>query len=486
MTLAELIGPEAALPASWGGVPITGLAADSREVRPGFLFAALPGVNTDGARFIADALTRGASAVLVPQGMTGVTTEAPVVFDSDPRRRLALIAARFFGTQPKTAVAVTGTNGKTSVASFVRQLWATQGHDAASLGTVGVATARGTQILKHTTPDPIELHALLAALAKQGVTHLALEASSHGLQQRRVDGVALAAGAFTNITRDHMDYHASFEDYFTQKLRLFRELLPEGAIAVVDVDSEAGARVADEAARRGLEPITVGRVGETLRLLSAELDGFAQTLVVEHGGKSHTVRLPLVGGFQASNALIATGLCLATGGTATDILPALANLQGARGRLDLAGTAPGGVPIFVDYAHTPDALAKALDALRPYVENRLLLVFGCGGDRDRGKRSEMGAAAVAKADLAIVTDDNPRSEDPAAIRRQILAAAPGAIEIGDRATAIGEAVSMLRRGDVLLVAGKGHEIGQTIGKTVIPFSDHDAVAAALKREAKLD
>jgi UDP-N-acetylmuramoyl-L-alanyl-D-glutamate--2,6-diaminopimelate ligase len=484
MTLGELFGREAKLPAGLDRVPIAGLAADSREVKPGYLFAALPGVKTDGARFIADAVKRGAAAVLVAHGVRPANSSAPIIEDSDPRRRLALIAARFFGLQPKTTVAVTGTNGKTSVASFVRQLWAAQGYVAASLGTVGVVSPSGTKILKHTTPDPIELHRLLAALAEEGVTHLALEASSHGLQQRRVDGITFAAGAFTNISRDHLDYHASFEDYFEQKLRLFTELLPPGAAAIVDVDSETGRRVAAVAQAKGLKLLSVGRDGETLRLVSAALDGFGQILVVEHGGKRHTVRLPLVGAFQASNALVAAGLAMATGAGAATVLPLLASLQGARGRLDLAGTANGGAPIFIDYAHTPDALAKALDALRPYVENRLVVVFGCGGDRDKGKRPEMGKVAVAKADVAIVTDDNPRSETPAAIRREILAAAPGAIEIGDRAAAIAEAVGRLEAGDVLLVAGKGHETGQTIGATVIPFSDHDAVQAALKQEAK--
>jgi UDP-N-acetylmuramoyl-L-alanyl-D-glutamate--2,6-diaminopimelate ligase len=484
MTLGELFGLEAKLPEGLSRVPITGLAADSREVKPGYLFAALPGVKTDGTRFIAQALERGAAAILVPRGAKRVTNSAAVIEDSDPRRRLALIAARFYGLQPKTAVAVTGTNGKTSVASFVRQLWAGQGFKAASLGTVGVVTPSGTKILKHTTPDPIELHAILAALTKEGVTHLALEASSHGLQQRRVDGVTFAAGAFTNISRDHLDYHANFEDYFAQKLRLFTELLPQRAIAVVDIDSEAGLSVAAVSEARGLKLLSVGRAGMSLRLVSAELEGFGQTLVIEHDGKQYKVRLPLVGAFQASNALVAAGLALATGASAATVLPMLASLQGARGRLDLAGTASGGAPIFIDYAHTPDALAKALDALRPYVKNRLLVVFGCGGDRDKGKRPEMGKIAVAKADLAIVTDDNPRSENPAAIRSQILGAAPGAIEIGDRALAIGEAISRLERGDVLLVAGKGHETGQTIETTVIPFSDHDAVVAALKHEAK--
>jgi UDP-N-acetylmuramoyl-L-alanyl-D-glutamate--2,6-diaminopimelate ligase len=485
MILGDLIGPEAELSSALRVVPISGLAADSRQVEPGYLFAALPGVNTDGARFIADAVQRGAAAILVPEGMAHAPTGIPVIADADPRRRLALIAARFFGAQPKTQIAVTGTNGKTSVASFVRQLWAGLGFSAASLGTIGVVTPSGTRELSHTTPDPIELHTILAGLAKDGITHLALEASSHGLQQRRIDGVKLVAGAFTNISRDHLDYHPTFEDYFDQKLRLFRELLPRGAAAVVDVDSEGGTRVAEEAEARGLEVISVGQSGKTLRLVASDLDGFAQMLVIEHEGKRHTVRLPLVGGFQAANALVAAGLCLATGANADEVLPLLAKLRGARGRLDLAGTAKCGAPVFIDYAHTPDALAKALDALRPYAENRLVVVFGCGGDRDKGKRSQMGAAAIAKADLAIVTDDNPRSEDAGQIRREILAAAPGATEIGDRAEAIAEAVAMLEEGDVLLVAGKGHETGQTVGKTVIPFSDHDAVSAALAQEAKL-
>jgi UDP-N-acetylmuramoyl-L-alanyl-D-glutamate--2,6-diaminopimelate ligase len=481
MTLGELLGGETVLPAGLDRVPIEGLTADSREVRPGYLFAALPGVKTDGARFIADALQRGAAAILVQQGAKTAAASAAIIEDSDPRRRLALIAARFFGRQPKTNVAVTGTNGKTSVASFVRQLWTGGGFKAASLGTVGVVSPSGTATLRHTTPDPVELHRILAALAEDGITHLALEASSHGLQQRRVDGIRFAAAGFTNISRDHLDYHPSFEDYYAQKLRLFTEVLPEGAVAVVDVDSEAGQRVAAEAAKR-LDLMTVGQEGTALRLLSVERDGFGQHLVVEHDGARHELRLPLVGAFQASNALVAAGLVMATGTSAAQALPMLESLQGARGRLDLAGTSKAGAPIFIDYAHTPDALAKALDALRPYVENRLVVVFGCGGDRDKGKRPEMGQVAVAAADLVVVTDDNPRSENPEAIRRQILQAAQGAVEIGDRARAIAEAVAGLERGDVLLVAGKGHETGQTIGIKVIPFSDHEAVAAALEQE----
>jgi UDP-N-acetylmuramoyl-L-alanyl-D-glutamate--2,6-diaminopimelate ligase len=480
MTLGELMGPEAALPATWRQIPIQGLTADSRAVKPGYLFAALPGTRTDGSCFIAEALQRGAAAILMPQGAAHALDGTPVVEDADPRRRLALIAARFFGVQPEIAVAVTGTNGKTSVASFVRQLWEQMGYSAASLGTVGVVGPSGTQTLAHTTPDPIELHRILADLAKSGVTHLALEASSHGLEQRRVDGVRLAAGAFTNISRDHLDYHPSFEAYFNEKLRLFGELLPPGARAVIDVDTKAGEEVAALAKSRGLSLISVGRTGETLRLISVERDGFGQRLLVQHQSGKESFRLPLVGAFQASNALVAAGLCMATGTSAPTVLPLLANLRGARGRLDLAGTTKSGAPIFVDYAHTPDALAKALDALRPYVRQRLLVVFGCGGDRDKGKRPEMGAVAVDKSDVAIVTDDNPRSEEPEEIRREILAAAPGAIEIPGRATAVARAIAGLDEGDVLLIAGKGHETGQIVKGTIIPYSDHDAVDAALR------
>jgi len=479
MTLAELMGPEARLPAPWGAVPILGLTADSRAVKPGFLFAALPGTHTDGSKFIADALARGAAAILVPQGGAPKRATTPVLEDADPRRRLALIASRFFAAQPETVVAVTGTNGKTSVASFVRQLWEGQGIPSASLGTIGVVSPKTTRKLNHTTPDPIELHAILAGLAKDGVTHLAFEASSHGLEQRRLDGVRLAAAAFTNITRDHLDYHESFENYFEVKLRLFRELLPPGAAAIVDVDSDGGRRVAEIAKSRGHKLVSVGEAGETLRLVSAKRDGFAQRLIILHNGKSYEVKVPLVGDFQATNALVAAGLVIATGGDPARVIKALANLRGAKGRLDLAGTTKSGAPIFVDYAHTPDALAKALAALRPYVKARLVVVFGCGGDRDKGKRPEMGVAAATNADSVIVTDDNPRTEEPAAVRRAILAAAPNAVEIADRATAINQAIQGLNAGDVLLIAGKGHETGQIVGDKIIPFSDHDAVAAAL-------
>lgn len=483
MTLQELVGPGVTLPPSWRDIAISGLTSDSREVRAGYLFAALSGAREDGSRFIADALGRGAAAILVRDGATAPgAPDVPLVVDPDPRRRLALMAAAFFAVQPEIAVAVTGTNGKTSVASFVRQIWTALGFEAASLGTVGVTTRQRSRVLRHTTPEPVELHRLLAELAAEGVTHLAFEASSHGLEQRRLDGVVLKAAGFTNLTRDHLDYHKDAADYFAQKLRLFRELLPDGGVAVADVDSAEGVEAAEVARARHLDVISVGTTGETIRLVYAERDGLAQRLRLEVEGVGFDVTLPLVGGFQASNALVAAGLCIAAGSAPDKVLPALEGLKGALGRLDLAGRTPAGAPVFIDYAHTPDALAKALAALRPYAKDRLVAVFGCGGDRDRGKRPEMGRAATQGADVVYVTDDNPRSESPAAIRREILAGAIGAIEIGDRPTAITEAIASLRAGDVLLIAGKGHETGQIVGDSVIPYSDHDAVAAALEAE----
>ncbi len=464
-------------------IDITGLTADSREVRPGFLFAALPGTQHDGARFVPAALAAGAVAVLLPAGSAVADAlDVPVIAHPDPRRALALMAARFAGAQPEVVVAVTGTNGKTSVAAFVRQIWQGLGLQAASLGTVGIVSNAGHRPLSHTTPEPVTLHRLLAEMAADGVSHLALEASSHGLQQRRLDGVRLCAGAFTNISRDHLDYHPTFADYFRQKLRLFETLLPDGAPVVIDVDAPGGGDVHAVAINRGLRAFTVGRRGHDLRLLALERDGDAQRLKLHHDGRDHAIRLPLVGDFQVQNALVAAGLCMVCGFPAQEVLPHLERLQGARGRLERVGATEDGAPVFVDYAHTPDALQNALRALRPYVRGRLLVVFGCGGDRDQGKRAQMGRAAVAGAELVYVTDDNPRSEEPAEIRRQIMAGAPGAVEIAGREAAIREAVAALEPGDVLLVAGKGHESGQIIGQQVLPYSDHEAVRAALAGE----
>jgi UDP-N-acetylmuramoyl-L-alanyl-D-glutamate--2,6-diaminopimelate ligase len=366
---------------------------------------------------------------------------------------------------------VTGTSGKTSVAAFTRQIWGRLGFEAASLGTIGIVSRTINVYGALTTPDPIALHKALDELASAGVTHLALEASSHGLDQKRLDGVRLAAGAFTNLSRDHLDYHATPETYLAAKLRLFGDLLRPGAPAVVDADSDVAREVIAAAKRRGLKLFTIGAKGEAIRLQSASREGFATRLVLEHAGRQWPVLLPLPGDFQVSNALVAAGLCIATGGEAGAVFAALETLEGAPGRLEKVGERHG-APVFVDYAHKPDALDKALTTLRPFVRHRLLAVFGCGGDRDPGKRPIMGEIAARGADVVIVTDDNPRSENPAAIRAAILAAAPGAVEIGDRGEAIRRAVAMLGACDALLIAGKGHETGQIVGDRTLPFSDH--------------
>ncbi len=480
MKLADLVGPETSPDGEAGQIEITGLAADSREVKPGYLFAALPGSQMDGADFIPQALANGAAALLLPAGSPATrSSSVPVIEAPDPRRALALAAARFFSAQPPVIAAVTGTNGKTSVVSFVRQIWTGLGYRAASMGTIGIETPAGRKPLLHTTPDPVGLQEALAELAKQGITHLALEASSHGLQQRRLDGVEFSAAAFTNISRDHLDYHETFEDYLAQKQRLFAELLPDGAPVVVDSDEPGSEAVLKIARARSLPVISVGRSGKSLTLRGIEREGDAQRLTVIEGNNTHTVLLPLAGAFQSANALVAAGLCFACGAPAADVVPLLASLKGARGRLERIGNTADGAPVFVDYAHTPDALATALDALRPYASGRVLVVFGCGGDRDRGKRPQMGETAANHADVVYVTDDNPRNEEPCTIRAEILAAAPGAIEIGDRHGAIAEAIRALQPGDLLLVAGKGHETGQIVDEETIPFSDHKVVAEIL-------
>lgn len=475
--LARLIGEDAAMPQGAGSLAIHGLTSDSRAVKPGFLFAALPGSSVDGARFIPQAIKAGAVAVLAGEGVAA--DGAAVVRARNPRQAFAHMAARFYGRQPDLIAAVTGTNGKTSVASFVREIWTAMGFRAASLGTVGVVAPSGIIELQHTTPDPVTLHEIAARLAEDHVEHLALEASSHGLDQYRLDGLRISAGAFTNITRDHLDYHPSFEAYFDAKMRLFEELLPLGAPAVVNMDTPHGSEVEKRCRARGLSVFTVGEQGTGLRLIRSERDGFGQRLEIQGPARRHAVLLPLVGGFQVSNALVAAGMVVATGGEEVLAMHCLESLKGAKGRLELVARASSGAPVFVDYAHTPDALDNAIQSLRPYVTGRLAVVFGCGGDRDKGKRPQMGAVAARLADRVYVTDDNPRSEDPAAIRREIMAASPGAVEIGGRAEAIRAAVAGLSYGDILLVAGKGHEEGQKIGATVIPFSDHEAVKAAI-------
>jgi len=469
----------------------SGLASDSREVKPGYLFVAMPGTRADGAAFIGDAVRRGATAVMGTPQIREEAESLGVRFfaDKNPRARLAHMAAAFFDAQPKTVAAVTGTNGKTSVSVFLRQIWERAGFKAASMGTIGVVTKGGTLGLAHTTPDPIETHRLLAALAKDGIDHLALEASSHGLDQYRLDGVRIAAVAFTNLTRDHLDYHSDFASYRAAKLRLFSEVAEDGASAVVNVDASEAEEFVFAARIRGLRLLTVGAKGETLRLTARTPHADGQTLEVIYEGRNHKIALPLAGDFQASNVLVAAGLALALGQPADHVFAALAHLKGAPGRLEKVAYAKSGAPIYVDYAHTPDALETVLKALRPHVTNKLAVVFGCGGDRDKGKRPLMGEAASEFADRVIVTDDNPRSEDAAAIRREILqgcaaVASADVVEIGDRARAIQLATDELRPGDILVVAGKGHETGQIVGDKTFPFSDEDAILEALARSTE--
>ncbi|MCO5130892.1 MAG: UDP-N-acetylmuramoyl-L-alanyl-D-glutamate--2,6-diaminopimelate ligase [Xanthobacteraceae bacterium] len=482
MKLCELFSADIAIDPSAREVAVTGIAIDSRAVQPGNLFFALAGVKTDGARFIDQAIASGAVAIAgdhAPAHHDGV----PFVAVKNPRRALARAAARFYPRQPDTIAAVTGTSGKTSVAAFARQIWQRLGFAAASIGTVGVVSEKRNVYGSLTTPDPVALHRTIDQLAGDGVTHLALEASSHGLDQFRLDGVRVDAGGFTNLSRDHMDYHPDVAHYLAAKLRLFTDLIVDGGAAVIAADHDVSRQVIDAARRRDLRILTVGRQGDGegsgVRLLDVAVDGFAQKLNLEHRGRRYPVRLPLVGEFQIENALVAAGLVIATGADAARVFAALDHLEGAKGRLERVGVRHG-APIFIDYAHKPDALAKALQALRPYARRRLIVVFGAGGDRDAGKRPLMGEIAARNADAVIVTDDNPRSENPAAIRAAILKAAPTAREIGDRAAAIRAAIDDLRDGDVLLIAGKGHETGQIVGDRTLPFCDHDAVADALK------
>ena len=481
MKLADLPLDNARFEPRIAALELAGVAADSRKVKPGFLFVAIAGAKADGAHFAKQAAAAGAAAVAAEQRPDVLPDGIAFVQVANARRALALAAAAFFPRQPATIAAVTGTSGKTSVAAFTRQIWASLGLPAASIGTVGVVSPQGETYGSLTTPDPVELHRTLDRLAGEGVTHLALEASSHGLDQRRLDGVRIAAGAFTNLSRDHLDYHQTIEDYLAAKLRLFNELIMPKGTAVIDVDDCYAGQVIEAAKKRGLKIMTAGVHGDDIKLVGGVIDGFAQIVDIAFGGKAYKVKLPLVGAFQVQNAAVAAGLAIATGAEPARVFAALEHLTGAKGRLELAG-AKNGAPIFIDYAHKPDALAKALEALRPYAKGKLTVVFGAGGDRDAGKRPIMGRIATENADRVIVTDDNPRSEQPAAIRAAILVAAPGAAEIGDRAAAIRAGIAALQKGDVLLIAGKGHETGQIVGDKILEFSDHDAVAAALKEK----
>ncbi len=464
---------------------ITGLAVDSRQVRPGHLFAALPGSTQHGAAFIPYALRMQAGAILTDRAGAALADEVlaasgvPLVVVEDARQALAWAAALWFGAQPDTVAAVTGTNGKTSVAAFTRQIWQTLGHRAANIGTTGVEGDFDAPS-PHTTPEPVTLHRLLAEMAGVGVTHAAMEASSHGLDQRRLDGVRLTAAAFTNLSQDHLDYHGDMDSYFTAKAGLFDRVLPEDGVAVVNIDDPRGWDVVRLAEARGSDVLTVGRAPDAvMRLLGQRFDATGQDMRFSFAGRTHLVRLPLIGGFQAANALVAAGLAVACGDPADAVANALPRLVTVRGRMELAARRGNGATVFVDYAHTPDAIATALTALRPHVMGRLVAVIGAGGDRDRGKRPLMGQAAAAHADVVIVTDDNPRSEDPATIRAAVLQGCPEATEVGDRAEAILRGVDALEPGDALLVMGKGHETGQTVGGTVYPFDDAEQASVAV-------
>ena len=464
---------------------ITGISLDSRTVRPGHLFAALPGSRLHGAEFVDPALRMGAAAVLTDAAGAAVAAAAlsarpvPVVLAEDPRQVLAFAAALWFGAQPETTVAVTGTNGKTSVASFTRQIWAALGQQAVNVGTTGIEGAYAASGAL-TTPDTVTLHRLLAEMAAAGVTHAAMEASSHGLDQRRLDAVRLTAAAFTNLSQDHLDYHGSFDAYFAAKAGLFARVLPEDGVAVINLDDPRGSDMAAIAHARGQRLLAVGRAGSAdIRLLAQRAEPTGQILRFSWEGKPFQLRLGLIGAFQSENVLLAAGLAIAAGEEPERVFAALPRLQTVRGRMQHVATRGHGAPVFVDYAHTPAALATALSALRPHVLGRLIVVFGAGGDRDRAKRPMMGHEAARHADVVYVTDDNPRSEDPAAIRAAILSACPDANEVGDRAEAILRAVDTLGPGDALLIAGKGHETGQIVGDTVYPFDDAEQASIAV-------
>jgi UDP-N-acetylmuramoyl-L-alanyl-D-glutamate--2,6-diaminopimelate ligase len=479
MRLSEVLPADIEPPPGAQDISVSGITAASAAVGPGAIFAGLPGAKVDGSTFVPEAIARGAVAIIVGKNKGVRVPDGVALIEVDnPRAALAKIAAKLAGKQPACAVAVTGTSGKTSVADFTRQIFTALGHEAASVGTIGIVKPSGAIYGSLTTPDPVTLHAALAALADEGVTHLAFEASSHGLDQNRLDGVELSAAAFTNLGRDHMDYHPTVEDYLRAKLRLFTELLRPGQPAVINSDGAYADDVAAAARARGLRVMMVGSGGDALQRTSLAREGFRQIIGVRSGGTSYEVDLPLVGAYQVENALLAAGLAMAVGEDTAAVLKALGGLKGVPGRLEIIGERNGGLAI-VDYAHKPEALAAALDACRPFATGRLISVFGCGGDRDKGKRPIMGRISVERADITIVTDDNPRSEQPAQIRKEILAGAVGAREIGDRAEAIATAVGMMTPGDVVLVAGKGHETGQIIGDRIIPFSDHDEVRKAL-------
>ena len=448
---------------------VTGFAIDHRKVVAGSVFGAFRGAVFNGEDFIGQAVERGAIAVVAESGAE--VQRVPLIADPEPRRLFAELAAKFYAPFPETVVAVTGTNGKTSTVEMTRQIWRMSGHRSASIGTLGVTTSDDQVSTGLTTPDIVTFLNNMAGLKRMGISHVAYEASSHGLDQHRAEGVPLAAAAFTNFSRDHLDYHQTMDAYFEAKMRLFDELLPAGRPAVIWTDDPKSDEVIARARRRGHQVLAVGRKGDAIRLVEQTPTALGQTLVLEHGGKRHRLALPLIGAYQSANVLTAAGLVLATGGEWGATFTAMQRVAPVRGRLERAVISRGGVPVYIDYAHTADALEAAIAALRPHVEGRLITVFGAGGDRDQGKRPDMGRVANALSDVVIVTDDNPRSEDPARIRADVMAGAPGASEVPGRREAIAEAIRIAREGDIVLVAGKGHETGQIIGDKVLPFDD---------------
>ena len=448
---------------------VTGFAIDHRKVAAGSVFGAFKGAVFNGEDFIGQAIERGAVAIVArPEASVD---RVPHLADREPRRLFAELASKYYAPFPETVVAVTGTNGKTSTVEMTRQIWRMSGHRSASIGTLGVTTSDEQVKTGLTTPDIVTFLNNVAGLKRLGISHVAYEASSHGLDQHRAEGVPLAAAAFTNFSRDHLDYHETMENYFEAKMRLFERLLEPGKPSVIWADDPKSAEVVERSKRRGHRVLTIGRMGETIRLIDQKPTALGQTLALEHEGKPYRLALPLIGAYQASNVLTAAGLVLATGGSWEATFAAMQRVAPVRGRLERAVISRGGIPVYIDYAHTPDALEAAIAALRPHVEGRLITVFGAGGDRDQGKRPQMGAVASRMSDIVIVTDDNPRSEDPALIRSAIMAAAPSATEVPGRREAIAEAIRIAQGGDIILVAGKGHETGQIIGDRVLPFDD---------------
>lgn len=467
------------IPKDIAAINVTNITSNSSDAVDGSLFFGLPGTNVDGASYAKQAEENGASAVVVSNNSDVGELNIPIWRCDDPRRVLAYVSAQFYSAQPKIIATVTGTAGKTSVATFLRQIWEADKQVAASLGTTGVVAPGRDDYGNLTTPDPISLHKLLDELANDGITHAAMEASSHGLDQRRLDGVRLSVGGFTNLGRDHLDYHPTVEDYLEAKMLLFRERLPKGAPAVIFADDPYSQAAIDAAKEGGCEVLTVGRAGDFISLKKVEHLQFGQIVELQHAGEHYRFEFPLAGDFQIANGLVASGMAIATGTSPQVAFKALENLQGASGRLELIGKSAKGAPVYVDYAHKPEALENVLSSLRPFTSGRIVLVFGCGGDRDPGKRAIMGEIASRLSDVVIVTDDNPRTEEPAKIRAAIMAACDGAKEIGDRAQAIQHGCEILQEGDCLVVAGKGHEPGQVVGDKVLPFSDHNVIQEVL-------